>query len=177
MLGREIVDETDIYVDMHKKNPVHRLGGIGSSDTGTNRASLSSLGGLAPLLRGVVERRSARRDSMNSSPGPRETYPPPSRATSGSGFGATNVVKTSSGLGSSFSISNPLASFFGGGAVAGVESPTLAENETLPARNQSSVTPLLGSEGDYQYSDDDDDDENDCGKEEEKRGRRGGGKI
>lgn len=161
---------------MHKKNPVHRLDGIGNSDTGTNRASLSSLGGLAPLLRGVVERRSARRDSMNSSPGPRETYPPPLRTTSGTGVGAKSVVKTSSGLGSNFSISNQLASFFGSGAVAGVESPTLAENETLPARNRSSVTPLLGNEGDYQYSDYDDD-ENGCDKEEEKRGRRGGGKI
>ncbi|GAA94899.1 hypothetical protein E5Q_01554 [Mixia osmundae IAM 14324] len=71
MIGEEIIDETDVFVDVHNKIKVIRKGPQGSA-----RGK-----GLTPLLRGVIERRKAGRPNAeeSSTTSPRRNIVPESR--------------------------------------------------------------------------------------------------
>ncbi|KAK4048757.1 cell agglutination protein Mam3 [Microbotryomycetes sp. JL201] len=79
MLGKEIVDETDVFVDVHLRTPVNRQKSVNDSDASSRRSSVA----LAPLLRDISDRRKARVDSLTRPASPyvalssSGTFPPP----------------------------------------------------------------------------------------------------
>ncbi|KAM0792041.1 hypothetical protein ACM66B_004749 [Microbotryomycetes sp. NB124-2] len=105
LLGKEIVDETDVFVDMHLKTPVVRHDSIVDSDSASRRSSVA----LAPLLRDISDRRKARVDSLTRPASPyvpaSSAFPPPM-----STVGTTASRFLGSGLGGARAASGGYAS-------------------------------------------------------------------
>ncbi|ORY75299.1 hypothetical protein BCR35DRAFT_280810, partial [Leucosporidium creatinivorum] len=78
LLGKEIIDETDLFVDNHSRIPVVRKDVTSrfSESQSPRRTSLGAMG-LAPLVKGIIDRRVAlRRDSASTTAGSISSVPP-----------------------------------------------------------------------------------------------------